>query len=114
MASVYEFSDSDSEFTGFHPSDIESEIDSTSHMGSDISDVDLDSDICDNDNEIELEDPETNPPDWKPMDLQDFFVPPYLGEPAGPNLPPHFDANVAKPVDYFTLFFLWKIYYQTS
>ena len=108
MASVYEFSDSDSdsEFTGFHPSDIESEIDSTSHMGSDISDVDLDSDICDNDNEIELEDPETNPPDWKPMDFQDFFVPPYLGEPAGPNLPPHFDANVAKPVDYFTLFFM--------
>ena len=75
MASVYEFSDSDSdsEFTGFHPSDIESEIDSTSHMGSDISDVDLDSDISDNDNEIELEDPETNPPDWKPTDFQDFF-----------------------------------------
>ena len=73
MASVYEFSDSDSDskFTGFHPSDMEKKIDSTSHMGSDISDVDLDSDICDND-EIELEDPETNPPDWKTMDFQDF------------------------------------------
>ena len=43
MESVYEFSDSDSnrEFTGFHPSDIESEIDSTSHMGSDNSDIEL-------------------------------------------------------------------------
>ena len=35
-----------------------------------------------------------------------FFVPPYLGEPAGPNLPPHFDVNVAKPLEYFTLFFM--------
>ena len=44
MNSVIVISDSDSgNLQGFHPSDIESEIDSTSHMGSDISDIDLDS-----------------------------------------------------------------------
>ena len=69
MESEYDLSDSDTEFTGFHPSDIESEIDSTSHMGSDIYDIELDSDISD-ENEIQLEDPKTNPPDWKATDFE--------------------------------------------
>ena len=66
----------------------------------------------DEDSDVEIKDPDEQPPDWTCDNFRDFHVPPFKGPAPGPTLPPDFDVDTATPLQYFQLFFSDELFSQ--
>ena len=66
----------------------------------------------DEDSDLEIKDPDDQPPDWTCDNFRDFHVPPFKGPTPGPTLPPDFDVETATPLQYFQLFFTDELFAQ--
>ena len=70
------------------------------------------SEISDEDSDLEIKDPDVQPPDWTCDNFRDFHVPPFKGPTPGPTLPHDFDVHTATPLEYFQLFFTDELFSQ--
>ena len=80
---------------------------SDSDMHNDIRDnlvIDLDNLLQDGCSLDEMFDILNGDPEWTDSEFVDIHVRHFIG-PTGSNFPPHFDVEVASPIDYFQLFF---------
>ena len=66
----------------------------------------------DEESDLEIKDPDEQPPDWTSDNFRDFHVLPFKGPTSGQTLPSGFDVDTATPLQYFQLFFTDELFSQ--